>query len=237
MGRRDQFKTNNNPAELTIEWAGDRDDGFFYFYDKEAKQKVKLSDLRFAVLGERHGITGYSQDMKTGLYSNEVGSTENQTITVKYYKDGKSHELVSGKYKDIKEVARAKGGKFTSFVYALVLDCNEIDTGTIVKILMSGACTSPWIDFKKSGGAENGVELNGYTDASNGGIKFRAPVFAKTELDETEDSEAEDAYGIVATYFKNAPHTTHQEDTDSPSDYYTDADIPAEDEDEDDFPF
>jgi hypothetical protein len=229
MSRRDQFKTNTNPSEVNIEWAGDRDDGFFYYYNKDESRKIQLNALRFVALGERVGITGYSQDMKTGLYSNEVQSTDNQILTVKYFKDGKSHELLQGKYKDIKEQARAKGGKFTAFVYAMILDCDEIQTGTIVKILMSGACTSPWIQLKKDGKAEDAVKVVGYSDEANGGIKFRAPKFEADTLDETEDSESEEAYKKVVEYFKGAPSTVESHEA-SPSASYTDADAPADPE-------
>lgn len=213
MSWANEFKTVRNPAEVTLEWSGDRDNGFFYFYDKEAKAKEQVRELTFVPLKERFGITGYSQGLKAGIYSNEVSSTQNQILTVKYSKDGKQHEICQGKYKDIKAKAHTEGGKFTTFVYAMILDCDKLETGSIVKLALSGAATSPWIDLKNKDISGCAVQVDGYEDKSNGGIRFRAPKFVAVQVEQEQVVDIEAAYQQVVSYFSNAPHTTtHEED-------------------------
>ena len=209
-----EFKQIRNPAECTIEWSGDRDNGFWYYYDKEAKCKEQLKELTIVPLKERFGITGYSQSLKAGIYSNEVSGLQNQTLTVKYSKDGATHEIVSGKYKDIKADAQAAGGKFTAFVYSMVLACDKLEAGTIVKVAMSGAATSPWIDIKNKDISGCAVIFDGYEDKSNGGIKFRAPKFKGQQVEKDEIPEVEEAYAKVVAYFATAPSTTKVEEHD-----------------------
>ncbi len=210
MSRQDQFKTKTNPAEVSIEWGGAKDDGHFRYYDKETKQNVEIPSIRFAVLGERSCVRGWLEDKKSNAYSNEVASTKNQILTVKYFADGKPRELCSGKYDEIKDQLAAQGIKYNKVVYIIVLSgCDQIQEGTIAKMFLKGAAFSAWIDFKDK---KDAVIVSGSKEGKKGAVRYMMPVFERGDLDEMEIEEAELAYEQVNSYFSTAPHTTEHSD-------------------------
>lgn len=209
MSRRDQFKRSENPATVVIEWAGSGSDGFFKFWNKETKQDVRIDSIRFAVLGERNCVKGWLEEKKSNAYSNEVASLKNQTITVKYFQDGKARELCSGKYDELHDQLLSQGIKYHKVIYAVVLDCEQIETGTIVKIMLKGAASGSWMNFKDK---QDSVVCSGFTDGKKGAVKFRIPKFEKSPMDENENEEAELAYEQVSAYFRSVPHTTVEDD-------------------------
>lgn len=209
MSRTDQFKKKTNPAEASIEWAGSRDDGFFKFYDKAKKENIPVKAIRFAVLAERNCVRGWYEEKNSNAFSNEVSSLKNQVLTVRYFEDGKSRELISGKYEDIKDGLQAKGIKYNKVIYSLVLESDVLEVGTIIKIILKGGAASKWFDVKDKAGS---VSVQGFTDEKNGAVKYRVPVFVTSAIDEAESEEAEFAYEQVNVFLSATPHTTPHHD-------------------------
>lgn len=210
MSRRQQFETKTNPAQVTLEWAGAADAGYFKFWDSDRKEDVKINELTFAVLGERNCVRGWVEEYGSNAYSNEVASMKNQILTVKVFKDGKPKEIMSGKYDDIKGDLASMGIKYNKAVYVMVVDCDKIETGTVAKIMMKGAAASAWFDVKNK---KDGLKVIDPKLGKKGAVQFAVPQFMSVELNKAEDEEAELAYEQVKAYFSNAPSTTRNEDT------------------------
>jgi hypothetical protein len=91
-----------NPAQKFIEFKGDT--GQFQYFDKSLGEKGENVVLKqpffFIVLDELSTISGYSDKLGSGFYSNEVHSLNDEILKVKSFKGGFS---TTGKYKDIKD--------------------------------------------------------------------------------------------------------------------------------------
>lgn len=220
MSRKEQFAKKSNPAECTLEWAGASDKGVFRIWDKETKQEVEVASVKFAVLAERNCIRGWYEEKKCNAYSNEVASLKNQELTVRYYDNGKPRELCHGKYEDIKAEMASIGMKYNKVVYALVIEADNINPNTIVKILLKGAAASAWFDVADK---QKAILCSGFLDGKKGAVKFRTPVFEVVDLDSGADEEAELAYEQVKIYLADAPSTARE--------------LPPPDVDEDGVPF
>jgi hypothetical protein len=147
-----------------------------------------------------------------------VSSTKNQTLTVKYFKDGKPKELISGKYADIKGDLAKHGIKYNKVIYIMVIDCDELEVGTIAKILLKGAGAAAWFDVKEK---QNVVVFDGFEDGLKGAVRYRYPRFAVEVIETGDAEEAETAYEQVKEYFSTQAHTApvhpvvEEEDEDS----------------------
>ena len=111
-------ETIKNPATKFIEWKSSKK--AFQFYDKEAEETVEIKlPIEFVILDELSTIKGWHEETESGIYSNEVHSLQNEDLNVRSFKGG---DLISGKYSEIKELIKAKGGKYTKSVYAMMGD-------------------------------------------------------------------------------------------------------------------
>tara|TARA_R110000822_G_scaffold32188_1_gene92652 strand:+ start:6886 stop:7602 length:717 start_codon:yes stop_codon:yes gene_type:complete len=129
-----------NPATKFVEWQGG--DGKFYYYDKEAKEKVDMPK-KFQIVGldELATIKGYDEKASSGVYSNEVKSTTQEVLTVKNFK---GDLLAKGLYQDIK--GHLSGGKYTKSIYAALV--NKDGSVELINLSIKGSALSPWIDAK-----------------------------------------------------------------------------------------
>lgn len=168
-----------NPAARFYEWKGDK--GKLVYYDKDKEKQIEENlPLRFIVLDSTNTIVGYSENEKSGIYSNEVHDLSNEMLNVKYFKGG---TIAKGKYEDIKDAvtSRSVGGKFCKVVYAIV---NENEKWFLVAFKLSGAAFGSWLDFaKKVDLTKKGVQFNEETvHGKKGTVEYETPTFTALAL-------------------------------------------------------
>lgn len=165
-------KTVENPAVKFFEW--DAKNGMVKYWDKEQEQEITVElPFHFLMLDMLTTIKGFHQQSESGIYSNEVRSLD-QIIKVKAFEGGL---IAEGKYDNIKDTIKAKGGKFAKSVY---IGYNEDGKMQIGNITFKGASLGPWIDLEKKAGKrtleEKAVVITDFTNESNGGIEYKSPV-------------------------------------------------------------
>jgi len=162
------FEKTENPCKKFIE----RKNGNWQYYDKETKTNITVPELRFIVVDELSCITGFNDNLRSGIYSNEVHDLSKQELNVKSFKPGIHFK---GLYADIKDSVTAKsvGGQFTKSVYCLLAETTGM---TLACIKMSGAVLGGWIEkgFKTYG---NIITIDGYKEGKKGSVIFQIPIF------------------------------------------------------------
>ena len=174
-------KPNQNPTSKFMEWKSN--DKSFSNYDKEIKDNVLVKlPLTFLVLEEYHTVKGYSDQDKTGIYSNEVLQIGNQEMEVKTYK---GRLIAKGLYKDIKGVVKTAGGNYFKSIYAVTKD------GELVNLSFKGAAVSKWSNLTEKGAwkrlKDEWVTVEDVEEHKKGTVKYTTPNFKfNTSLSETE---------------------------------------------------
>jgi hypothetical protein len=136
-----------SPVTKYLEFHGK--EGVFQYWDKETKQNVVVPlPLRFVNVVERSTITGFSQEHRCNIKCNEVKSTVTEPFKVGYWKDGTS-DLANGLYKDIKDNVVAKGGKFTSVIYACHLN-QETRKTEFIALKIKGSQIAAYRQFRET---------------------------------------------------------------------------------------
>ncbi|ASZ74209.1 hypothetical protein SEA_SQUINT_133 [Mycobacterium phage Squint] len=140
-------RTSNSPVRRWVRVKGGT--GELSYWDKAAEAE-KTIDLpfHFVVLDSLSAISGYHESSKSGIFSNEVRDTRKEPFTVRS-RDG---VLVEGLYDDIKDRAKALGGKFATSLYIAYKDGDDLAIGNI---LLSGAALSSFFDFRKGKNLDN----------------------------------------------------------------------------------
>lgn len=148
---------NSNPCKHWIEHKGG--EGFFQRWEKNPDGKGgtnKIVDLsQFIVLDDSlFTITGYSENLNAGFFSNEVRSIDQEEIVVRFSQGGKKHEFARGTYNQIKEKVKSSGGKYTASVYILIPahavgDTEGGDIWHLANVKFSGSSLNAWIEFRK----------------------------------------------------------------------------------------
>lgn len=160
-----------NPVTKWIEYSGET--GKFYFYDKEKKEKVNLLlPLKFIVLEELNTISGFSESLNSGIYSNEVLDLSKEILHVKSFKGGYS---ANGLYQQIKDNIIVNGGKFTKSVYACIIRPDNSLT-EIVNFKFKGASLQGWFD-KSVNVYKSAVIVNSTIEGKKGKTIYKIPVF------------------------------------------------------------
>ncbi len=105
----------SNPCERWLEFKN----GEIVEYNKTTETNiVHPKPFTFMVLEDLSTIKGFHTDLEIGIYSNEVRNLKEEILNVKTKKD----VIATGYYDDIKEIIKAKGGKFTKSVYIMFKD-------------------------------------------------------------------------------------------------------------------
>lgn len=163
-----------NPCKKFIQFKGDT--GVFQFWDKEAEKNIDLKEpVSFIVLDELCTISGFSDEFKSGIYSNEVRSLQDQVLNVRSFKGGLR---VVGKYADIKGDIGAAGGKFCKSVYVALIHDDSIE---LANFQLKGIAFSAWLE-KTIDLSLHGVTINKYEDGKKGAVKYKIPVYEKLEI-------------------------------------------------------
>ena len=177
----------SNPATRWFEWHGEQ--GVVRYYDKEQKKTIDVgSKFSFVLLDQLGGVRGWHDATGSGIYSNEVKDTRQETLVVKAFKGG---VLAEGLYKDIKDRVNAQGGSFVANCYLAYKD----DTGTlsIGCLRFKGAALREWMTFTKAHRPDlytKGLMITGYSEDKKGRIVYRVPTFKTVELSKASNDQA-----------------------------------------------
>lgn len=184
MSRTRQNTQLKSPCEMFIKWSGA--EGCWMSYDKDKKENVKIPyGIRFLFLDQLATMTGYSDSLQAGIWSNEVRSVKNQKLMVHV---GKKLAF-TGLYADAK--VSVQGGKYAQSVYALALIEGDY---RLINIKLYGASLTAWIDFQASVGGSRNLEANvavvcsGVEDKKKGATKYKVPIF-ETLLAEKDEED------------------------------------------------
>ena len=173
-----------NPCRKFIDYSGDT--GLFYYYDKDAKKKVEVvMPFYFEVLDELATITGFHEESKSGIYSNEVSSTKTEILKVKCF--GKGGINIVGLYDDIKDSIKAEGGKYTKSVYAMLIHTDR--SVELVNIRLHGAALNGWIE-KKFNALKFVTSVKETIQKKKGATKYQEPIFEQFKIDPELDKLA-----------------------------------------------
>jgi hypothetical protein len=200
----------SNPAKIFIEWAGKSDQGYLFFYDKEAKEKKQLKfPFPFVLLDEVSVIKGFNEPLNCGVYSNEIRDTTKEILHVKSHKPG---VLFKGLYQEIKNDIKAAGAKYNKSIYIAITG----KTGTqIGNLCLKGVGFSAWVDFCKKNNTDiysQGIVITGAHEVVTKLGKFMAPTFAIEAIDGAKDDAAGELQKVLKAYFTeyfNRPQDEH----------------------------
>lgn len=176
--------SESNPSKRFFQWKAGS--GKLVYWDGEAKQeKAVKRPFKFAVLDELHTVSGFSEQENTGIWANEVKNLGEENIVVR----AGAKELASGKYSEIKDSVKAKGGKYTKSVYI----ATELDgLLSIANIKFSGAAFGAWMDFSKLGSIYGNWTIieEATKEGKKGATKFLMPKFSPELMDDAERAAA-----------------------------------------------
>lgn len=170
-----------SPCKKWFEWSGST--GQLYYYDKEKGEKIDIElPFTFLVLDQLSTITGYSDDQQSGIWSNEIRSTNIERLVVRT----KNGILGTGVYNDVKNI---KGARYTKSIYIAYYDENkELQIGNFKAV---GAALSAWIEFSKGKNLFNdAVQIMGGVKAKKGATVYYTPSFATREVSAETDEAA-----------------------------------------------
>lgn len=198
MSRSNPTDGVRNPSTRWFEWAGGDEGGFVRWYDKDAKQHVKVDGaFTFLLLDELSTVKGWHEPSESSIYANEVRDLRQDALVVKSFKGG---ELATGLYASIKDRIVAKGGHYHGSIY---LAYKEGDGLRIGNLGLKGAALSAWMDFKKATPTKknandktlkayfvDAVTVAGYEQAKKGGTTYRVPKFSLKPVGESTNEQA-----------------------------------------------
>lgn len=200
MSRSNPTDGARNPSTRWFEWAGGSDGGFVRWYDKDAKQSVKVDGtFTFLLLDELSTVKGWHEPSESSIYANEVRDTRQDALVVRAFKGG---ELASGVYTTIRDRIVALGGHYVASIYIGYKDGDELRIGNLA---LKGAAAGAWMDFKRNAPSKksatgksvraylvDAVKITGYDQQKKGGTIYRVPQFALVETSEATNQQAVD---------------------------------------------
>ena len=182
MSRSNPTDPTPNPSTRWLEWHGGQ--GFLVYYDATTKQKVKLPlPFVFLLLDELKTVRGWDDKSKSRVYANEVRNLSEEPLVVKAFKGG---TLARGLYSALKDTDD-RFSYHSSLYIAIKIENPQTDRQyTIANLGLKGAALGAWITFKKTLKPEEvyskAISLKSYSEETNGGVTYRVPVFALTEI-------------------------------------------------------
>tara|TARA_R110002153_G_scaffold51460_7_gene144736 strand:- start:7703 stop:8437 length:735 start_codon:yes stop_codon:yes gene_type:complete len=161
-----------NPCKKFLKFSGEK----VSYYDKEAKENVPVPlPFKFIALIDLKAISGFDEAHNCGIFSNEIQNLGQQFMKVRSFKGG---DIACGLYSDIKDKAKAAGGRFTCSVYGLL-------DGELVNLQLRGAALSGWID--KQPGTK--FELGKFTKGKKGSVSYSIPTFSPAAFDDDDEKK------------------------------------------------
>lgn len=199
MSRSQPTDRSSNPSSRWFEWDGEN--GGVRYYDKAASKNIEIGDkMTFILLDELATIKGWHNDSDSGIYSNEVRDTVQETFVVKAFKGG---VIAQGFYRQIRDRIAAAGGKFVNNCYIAFKEDGQLQLGSIQ---FKGAALNSWVEFKKAHRSElykKAVQITGKTEGKKGKITYCTPTFAVKDITEETDEEAKRLDGQLQEFLKS----------------------------------
>lgn len=128
--------------------------------------------VKFIAIGSMIGVGGGKMDgNKFVAITSGIGAHIQKRLVVK--KDGET--IATGKWADVKDIVKGNGGKFVSYVYAIMGD-------ELVCFKMIGASLGAY--FNKLEGDR--IVVKEHKEEKTGGIKYNVPVFECTPIEDDE---------------------------------------------------
>lgn len=217
-----------NPSQYYLEW--NQELSSFSYWDKDSSERREYPlPFKFAALKFMNSISGFDDNRKQGIFSNEISDTRSERFRV-LYRDGV--ELAQGYYADIKDQVNGVGGRFTRSIYAVT------PKGVIVNIKLKGTQMVNFGVIEKFGKRwqDEWIEVKDFEiKTTKDGKEYSVPVFSFSKsLSDSEIRGVDSAYKVVKHYF----------DSKAPVHYATKSQQPAAEEsapftvlDNDDLPF
>jgi hypothetical protein len=199
MSRTQKTGTSNSPVRKYLSFKGSK--GQLAYYDKDSKEddkNVYLDSLDFVLLDIKSSITGFNESSSSQISSNllEPYSVGKEPFIVKTKINGSYGVIAQGIWKEIKAEVDGIGGKFTSNVFAIA----DVGQGMeIVRIELSGAGLTPWINFQS--------ELSNSDEAYDKVITIKRGKLCTRRKGKTE-AITEDEYKKILTDIKKNPLAT-----------------------------
>lgn len=208
-----------NPARYFMSWSGSR--GQLEHYDKEKKVNIPVKfPFEFSVIDHLSTVTGYSEQEKSGFWSNEVRSTTKETLTVRT----KNGIQAQGIYADIKDTIKSKGAKYAQSVYIVHQVAGEY---VLSNLQISGAALSPWIELSNMHKVEDSgkVILVDKQEDKKGSNTYFVPIFdydASTAEQDDAAFKADKELQIYLNHYLAAPVVTDEEVAEKYADEHND---------------
>ncbi len=201
MSRANPTEVIKNPVTKWFEWKSK--DKCFVFYSKAEKELFEIPlPFTFIFIDRTATVRGYNKKQGSGIYSNEVKSTKEEVLHVRYFEGG---PIASGLWDDIKDRVNGVKGKFGLNIYLAYR--GEGGKLMIGAIQATGCCLSAWIEFEKQVGKktleEKAVQVRTYRSDVTGDVEFNAPVFTLKDCDPKTNAEAILLEKQVQEYFKS----------------------------------
>lgn len=206
--RREQFGSSTpSPVVRYYEWKSDEKK--FGYYDKNIGENKFVMPLKVAFVTTRACVRGWHDDTESGIYSNEVKNSGQETLSVYSSKPDKSGNnlIATGLYRDIKN--DLKGGHYEKCIYGY-----EFGVG-VVKINLKGSGLMAYSTFEKEAGKKTFdyfIEVKSATSAKKGKVNYSTPDFVLGEaITKEQDREVNDAFNVVEEFFKSKSKEPEQE--------------------------
>ncbi len=190
-----------NPCDYYLEWNSALN-SFSYWKkgeDQEQGQRIPYPmPFRFAMLKSVFSISGYDENRRQGLYSNEVVDTRTEPFRV-FYRD--NSPCAHGIYSQIKDHVKSRGGHFVRSIYAMT------PLGTIVNIKIKGGQMINFGVIEKFGlrFEDEWIEVSSFEEKQDKeGKPYSLPLFEFNGSFTPRDIEFTDkAIRIVKHYFNS----------------------------------
>lgn len=212
MSRSNPVENSPHPCTRWFEWDGAK--GGIRFYDKEKKESIAVPDgFAFIFLDQLSTVKGWSDELETGIYANEVKDTRENPLVVKYFKGSKA--IASGFYSDIKDKVVAAGGYFVANIFLGYIADRKLVLGCLQ---LKGAALAAWSEFKKESGKaviEKAIRIKGMVEGQKGAVKFVVPKFHIADIKPETNTEALELDKFLQTYLKEYFSRTSSEKVDA----------------------
>lgn len=203
-----------NPSKRWFEWNGEA--GAVRYYDKTLEKNVEVgSDFTFILLDQLGTVKGWHDASDSGIYSNEVRDSRQETLVVKAFKGG---TLIEGIYRDIRDRVKALGGQFTANCYIAFKNNGGLDIGSLQ---FKGAALHAWAEFTKEHRDDiykKAIRIKDYVEGKKGRIVFRVPQFFLVDLSPETNNLAVGLDKELQQYLKSYFSRTKREQVEEPPD-------------------
>lgn len=158
-----------SPVTKRLEWKGK--DWGFYFYDKEARQKVDFDLSEFVLIKTGYQFKGWSDSANSSVSSNEIDEWDDNMRVFHFWGEQRTTTIAEGVWRDIKPQVEGLG-KINIVLTGIV------PNGDIVTITFKGAAYKEFNDFADNFDAVNNkIKFGEPQDKKTGAVSYKVPTF------------------------------------------------------------